>query len=167
MIRRPFSHPRYGRAGRLAIAISTSVWLSCSSTPGKNPPIYPVKGKVLHQGKPIASGVVVYELEGGVAEGTPAVAGGGPLRATGRIEPDGSFRLIAFPGAEGVPEGRYKVGISSRPPRTEGGVLGASADAVKKGDPDVLRGRYADPKTSGLRDEVVKDRANEPRFDLK
>ena len=29
---------------------------------------------------------------------------------------------------------------------------------TKKGNPDVLRGRYSDPKTSGLTGEVVKDR---------
>jgi hypothetical protein len=167
MIRRPFSHPRYDRAGRLAIAVSMGVWLACSPTPAENPPVYPVKGKVLYKGKPISGGVVVYERETDEAKGTPTDPGGGPLRATGRIEPDGSFHLMAVRGAEGVPEGRYKVAISSRPPRTEGGVLGGPADATKKGDPDVLRGRYADPKTSGLRDEVVKDRANEPTFDLK
>ena len=72
---------------------------------------------------------------------------------------------MAFAGAEGVPEGHDTVGISSRPPRTEAGLLD-SADAVKKGDPDVLRGRFADPETSGIRTDVMKDRANEPTFDL-
>src|SRR5262249_5572430 len=126
-----------------------------------HPPVYPVNGRVPYEGKPIAGGVVVYEREG--QETTSA--GGGPFRSTGQLEPDGRFRLTAFAGVEGVPEGHYRVGISSRPPRTERGVLG-SAGAVKTGDPDVLRGRFADPKTSGLRTEVAKDRPNEPTFDL-
>jgi hypothetical protein len=64
-----------------------------------------------------------------------------------------------------MPEGHYKVGISSRRGRTEAGILDAGPK-IQKGNPDVLRGRYSDPKTSGLRDEVVKDRPNEPSFDL-
>jgi hypothetical protein len=51
------------------------------------------------------------------------------------------------------------------PPRTEAGLFGGST--VKKGDPDVLHGRYSDPKTSGLKFDVVADKPNEPVFDLK
>jgi hypothetical protein len=166
MIRRYFHHPRHGRAGRVAIAISTGLCFACSQPRGDHPPVYPVNGKVLYKGKPIEGGVIIYEREGPESKGPPAEPSGGPLRATGQIEADGRFRLMAFPGAEGVPEGRYKVGISSRPPRTEDGLFGGAV-AAKKGDPDVLRGRYADPATSGLRAEVAKDGANEPTFDLK
>jgi hypothetical protein len=166
MLRPTFSRAPRGRAWRLIVAIASAASLACSGSPGDRPPLYPVKGRVLYKGKPIAGGVVVYEREDGGAKASAAGPGGGPLRATGRIEPDGGFRLTAFPGAEGVPEGRYKVGISSVPPRTEGGPLDAGATA-KKGDPDVLRGRYADPSKSGLQAEVLKDGPNEPTFDLK
>jgi hypothetical protein len=167
MIRRPCFYRRRGRVERLMIALLTAASLACTHWPGDDhPPVYPVKGKVLYKGHPIVGGVVVYEFDEGEAQGPATSAGRGSLRATGRIEPDGSFRLVAFPGAEGVPEGRYRVGISSMPPRTEGGILD-SARSATKGNPDVLRGRYADPKTSGLHAEVVKDAANEPTFDLK
>jgi hypothetical protein len=150
---------------RLAAAIVTVPWLACAPT-GDHPPVYPVKGKVTYKGKPITGGSVLYELDGGGdAKGSPAEAGAGPLRATGRIEADGTFQLRAFPGVEGMPEGHYKVGITSRSGRSEAGVLDTSSK-IKKGNPDVLRGRYADPKTSGLKDEVVKDRHNEPAFNL-
>jgi hypothetical protein len=125
-----------------------------------------VKGKVLYKGQPIASGVVLFELEGGDPTSGAGAQPGGPLRASGQIEPDGTFRLVAYQGAEGVPAGNYKVGISSVPPRTEGNILDSAAKA-KKGNPDVLRGRYSDPKTSGLHAEVKKDETNEPTFDLK
>jgi hypothetical protein len=128
--------------------------------------VYPVKGKVTYKGKPITEGSVIYELEGGgAASGSPVQPGAGPLRGTGRIQADGTFQLSAFPGVEGMPEGHYTVGISSRRGRTEVGVLDAGPK-MKKGDSDVLRGRYADPKTSGLKDEVVNGRSNEPSFDL-
>jgi hypothetical protein len=146
----------------LAIAV---LFPACISS-DDHPPIYPIKGKVLFKGTPIAGGTVVFELESSsdraASKDDPASS---PLRATGRIEPDGSFRLMAFSGTEGVPEGKYKVGISSIPPRTEANLFD-SAPSAKKGNPDVLRGKYSDPKNSGLRAEVVKDQTNEPTFDL-
>jgi hypothetical protein len=121
---------------------------------------------VRYNGKPISGGVVVFEQK----EDDPPPAGGprgsAPLRATGRIEPDGTFRLMAFPGADGVPEGHYLVGISSIPPRTEANLFD-SAGAIKKGNPDLLRGRYSDPQKSGLQTRVTRDQLNEPTFDLK
>ncbi len=151
------------RAMGLAAAIASVAWLSC--TPD-HPPVYPVKGKVTYKGKPITEGSVIYEPEGGgEAKGSPAEPGAGPLRVSGRIQADGTFQLWAFPGVEGMPEGHYKVGISSRRGHTEGGILDVGPN-VKKTNQDVLRGRYSDPKTSGLKDEVAKDRPNEPSFDL-
>jgi hypothetical protein len=165
MPQHPFGRSRRARAMELAAAIATAAWLSCAPT-GDHPPVYPVKGKVTYKGKPITAGSVIYELEGGgEAKGSPAEPGAGAFRVTGRIQADGTFHLRAFPGVEGMPEGHYKVGIDSRPGRTEIGVLDAGP-RIKKGNPDVLRGRYTDPKTSGLGDEVVKDRPNEPSFDL-
>jgi hypothetical protein len=166
MIRRSFFLGDLGRASRLMLLASTATLLACSQTPEGRPPVYPIKGKVLYKGKPITGGTVVFERDGGDPPESKAIPGSGPFRATGRIEADGSFGLQAFPDAEGVPAGWYKVGISSIPPRSEGNLLDAAASA-QKGNPDVLRGRYADPKTSGLRAQVVKDQANEPRFDLK
>jgi hypothetical protein len=163
--RNPFGRSRRARAMCLAAAIAAGAWLACSPT-GDHSPVYPVKGKVIYKGKPVTDGYVIYELEGGgEAKGSSAEPGAGPLRVTGRIQADGTFQLRAFPGVEGMPEGHYKVGITSRPGRSEAGILGAGPK-IKKGDPDVLRGRYSDPKTSGLKDEVVKDRPNEPSFDL-
>jgi hypothetical protein len=165
MIRRAFFLPHFGRFVRLMLVTVTAVFLACSQTPAGQPPVYPIKGKVLHKGKPISGGVVIFELEGGDPPTSEAAQGSGPLRATGRIEADGSFRLMAFPGTEGVPAGNYKVGISSMPPRTEANLF-ETVGSAKKGNPDVLRGRYSDPQTSGLRIQVRVDQTNEPTFDL-
>jgi hypothetical protein len=157
---------RFAPASRLVNLAVFAGCLACGGAPGAQPPLYAVKGKVLYQGKPITGGVVVYELESSNAPELKSAQGNGPLRATGRIEADGGFQLIAYPGAEGVPAGSYKVGISSVPPRTEGNLFEAAKSAMK-GNPDVLRGRYADPSKSGLRDKVADDRVNEPTFELK
>jgi len=166
MIRPPSLVGCLKRSARLSLSVFVAGLLGCGLTPSGQPRVYPVRGKVLFQGRPVTGGVVIYELESGHSAELKSSERNGPLRGTGRIEADGSFRLMAFPGAEGVPAGSYKVGISSLPPRTEANLLEAAASA-KKGNPDVLRGRYADPGTSGLHDQVAEDRANEPTFDLK
>jgi hypothetical protein len=166
MSRPRFFNPRRARGARLALLLGATLCLfGCGLSVPDHPPVYSVKGKVLYKGKPVSSGVVLFELEGGDPISSTSNKAGGPLRATGRIEPDGSFQLIAFQGTEGVPEGHYKVGISSVPARTESNILDSAASA-KKGNPDVLRGRYSDPKTSGLRTQVLKDQVNEPTFEL-
>lgn len=148
-----------------AMIVAVAVLISGCDQSGGHPPVYPLEGTVLYKGKPISGGIVVFELEGGEPASSNKDQPSGPLRATGRIQEDGRFRLQVFPGTEGVPAGNYKVGISSMPPHTEAGIF--DGGAVKKGNPDVLHGRYTDPKTSGLRAQVVKDQTNEPTFDLK
>jgi len=61
----------------------------------------------------------------------------------------------------------YQVGISSTPPHSEGNLFSEKAGPKSKGNPDVLRGRYADPRSSGLT-AVVKEQPNEfAPYDLK
>jgi hypothetical protein len=166
MMRVRFRVSDSARNAGLLLLCGAAFSLGCGQGPGDHPPVYPVNGKVLYKGKPISGGVVLYELEGGDSSSRKADSPGGTLRATGKIAADGSFRLMAFSGTDGVPEGKYRVGISSMPPRSEGNLLEVAGNA-KKGNPDVLAGRYADPSKSGLRTEVFKDQANEPKFDLK
>lgn len=162
-------HPGLRSPGGVALTLAAAVvaltWLGCGADQG-HPPVYPVKGKVTLKGKPLTEGYVVYELEeSSGAKSSSGESTAGPLRVVGPIRSDGTFRLNAYPGIEGMPEGRYKVGISSRAGRSEGGLFDADRK-IQKGNPDVLGARYADPKTSGLTDQVVKDKTNEPSFDL-
>lgn len=141
--------------------------IACNQTPEGRLPVHPVKGKVLYKGSPLAEALVIFEKEGAVSAGTTTSPSSGPIRATGRTGADGSFQLMTYHGNDGAPAGDYLVGISSTPPRSEGGIFSKSPGAVSKGNPDVLRGRYADPKTSGLK-AVVKEQENEvPPFELK
>src|SRR4051794_1676010 len=162
LILRTRLRPNTGRVGRLMCLISAATLVGCGGSVG-DPPVYPVKGKVIYKGKPVPGGSVVFELEGDGTSASKAGPGSGTLRATGRIETDGSFRLVVFPGTEGVPAGIYKVGITSIPPRSEGNLLDAAKPAGN-GNPDVLRGKYSDPKSSGLQARVEMDRPNEPTF---
>src|SRR5689334_7832672 len=112
--------------GGLALSIA-----SCG--PG-HPPTYPAGGKVFYKGKP-AQGAQVFlvPLEGGDDEPRPGA----------QVKKDGSFRLSTFRSHDGAPAGRYAVTIVYRSPERK-------ADDDNLG-PDLLRGRYGDPKTTPLR----------------
>ena len=108
--------------------------------------------------------LVIFERSAGAA-----APGGGssPIRATGRTGSDGTFELMTYVGNDGAPAGDYLVGISSVPARTEGGIFQAAPGSITKGNPDVLRGRFAEPRSSGLKAKVEeRDNQLDP-FDLK
>jgi hypothetical protein len=138
---------------------------ACSGSLEDHPPLYPVKGKVTWNGKPMTGGTIIFEYAGEGAD-APKGVGGGPFRATAKIN-DGTFNLIGYAGAEGMPAGKYKVGISALSGRSESNLFGREVELPKKGKSAVSVGSYADPKTSGLTAQVSKDGPNEPVFDLK
>jgi hypothetical protein len=139
---------------------------ACSNSFEDHPPVYPVKGKVLLKGKPMNGGTILFEFsgEGGDAPKGPS---GGPFRVTGKINNEGTFNLVAYAGAEGMPAGDYRVGILAVQGRSESNLFDRKEIVTKKGGSAVSSNRYADPKTSGLTTQVSKDRPNEPVFDLK
>ena len=138
---------------------------ACSNSLEDHPPLYPVKGKVILDGKPMTSGTIIFEYSGDGAD-APKGVGGGPFRVTSKIK-DGTFNLIGYAGAEGMPAGNYKVGILATQGRSEANLFGREIVLPKKGKSAALVSRYADPKTSGLTSEVFRDKPNEPVFDLK
>jgi hypothetical protein len=150
---------------RLLLLAGTIMLPACSNSFEDHPPLYPVKGKVIFDGKPMTSGTIIFEYSG---DGTdaPKGAGGGPFRVTSKIL-DGAFNLIGYAGAEGMPAGNYKVGISATQGRSEDNLFGREVVLPKKGKSAVSLRQYADPKTSGLTSQVYKDKPNEPVFDLK
>lgn len=138
---------------------------ACSNSLEDHPPLYPVKGKVILDGRPMTSGTIIFEHSGDGAD-APKGAGGGPFRATSKIK-DGTFNLVGYAGSEGMPAGNYKVGISATQGRSEANLFGREVALPKKGKSAVSVSRYADPKTSGLTSQVSRDEPNEPVFDLK
>jgi hypothetical protein len=149
----------------LLLLAGTILLPACINSLEDHPPLYPVNGKVILDGKPMTGGTIVFEYSGDEAD-APKGAGGGPFRATSKIK-DGTFNLIGYAGAEGMPAGNYKVGISATQGRSEDNLFGREVVLPNKGKSAALVSRYADPKTSGLTSEVYKDKPNEPVFDLK
>jgi hypothetical protein len=109
---------------------------------------------VNYQGKPLPGAFVLLRKE----QPDPDVPS--PNAITGE---DGSFVLTTYENKDGAPAGDYVVTISTAPRPVEKKV------SLKKAEPyvDLLKGKYADPKTSGLK-VTIKGSSNtlEP-FDLK
>jgi hypothetical protein len=149
---------------RLSLLAATILLAACSAPLEEHPPLYPVKGKVILNGKPMTAGTIIFEHAGDGAD-APKGVGGGPFRATAKIN-DGSFNLIGYAGAEGMPVGNYKVGILGSQGRSESNLFGREVVVQKKGKSAVSVNHYADPKSSGLTTVVTKDGPNEPVFEL-
>ena len=152
--------------GRLLLLAGTVTLSACSNSFDNHPPVYPVKGKVSVNGKPLTGGTIIFEYAGEGSD-APKASPEGPFRVTGKIDNEGTFNLVAYVGSEGVPAGNYKVGISKVRGRSESNLFGRELILQKKASSAVSNNQYADPKTSGLTYQVSKDTPNEPVFDLK
>jgi hypothetical protein len=119
--------------------------VSCSRT------IYPVSGKVTHNGVPAAGAAVFFVRQGGESNSEPTIMG--------IVQEDGSFELVCGSLGKGAPAGKYDVLIEWRSP------IGPENVRPQRG-PDKLNGRYAD-RQRPLLYASVEARANDlPPFQL-
>jgi hypothetical protein len=138
---------KVARAGFLGLGIALSALLSGCGDSDSAPTslkTYPVKGKVvLADGKPLASGVVVFALpEKGMEFEAP-------------LDSDGAFSLKSSYG-EGAPEGSYKIRIQTdvtKPGEAKGRGRRSAANLP-------YPAKYGDETTSGLT-AVVKPSDND------
>lgn len=114
--------------------------LSCAKAPD-HPPVFPVTGRVLYEGRPATGAVVIFH-----STDRPAVA----ERPHGRTNADGEFELTTFQTGDGGPAGAYVVTVEWKRPE----------DHPEQGA-DLLPPIYGDPGTSPLRVTVTAG-ANEP-----
>ena len=134
-------------------ALALSVLAGCAKETLK--PVVPVEGKVLHRGKPVA-GAVVFLVP--AADGAADDA----VRPRGVTGPDGTFRLTTYAQDDGAPPADYAVSVRCPPPQS------ASDGPLGVGPPrDMFRGRYSNPRTSGLQVSITPDTTQLRPFDLK
>src|SRR5262249_20243811 len=131
-------------ASRTAVAL-TMLALACDpGPPAGQLPVHPVEGIVRFQGKPLAGALVSFRPvdEAKFGDSTP--------RPTGQTDQDGRFRLMTYSAGDGAPAGSYLVTIAgqARSQDEPPSLLDAKRIVTKT---DVLRGRFLDPKTSGLK----------------
>src|SRR5262245_7963022 len=138
------------RAGGL-LAVGALVVLASGCAGNKGPRLYPVKGVVRINGEPARDVNIVFTPVTLPADGATPLS---PAAVTGD---DGSFLLMSFKPGDGAPAGDYKVTViypMNRFNKHQSGI-------------DRLRGKFADPKTSGLTAKVEPTSNDLPPFDLK
>jgi len=121
---------------------------SASCGGNKRPATVKVRGTVQWQGQPAAGAQVILH---------PVSATGAmeKIRPNGRTDSAGVFELSSFLPGDGCPAGEYRVTVVW--PQTK---PGATREDAEEG-PDRLKGKYADPETSGL---TVTVRADQPEL---
>jgi hypothetical protein len=123
----------------------------------------PIRGEVLYKGKPLTEGegTVVY---------MPTEAGGEARRATGAIQPDGSFTLTTLDPGDGAMKGKYTIVVycyqphPGEPKTREEREKMVRAGGIKRGS--YIPEKYAKPATSGLTDIVDDSHTGFKRIEL-
>jgi hypothetical protein len=139
------------RAGGLLLAAGALVALASGCGGHKGPVLYSVKGSVRINGEPAKDVNVMFTPV------APPEGGATPLSPAAVTGEDGSFRLMSFKPGDGAPAGEYRVTVIYPMSRFNKHLSGI----------DRLRGKFANPKTSGLTAKVGPKSNDLPPFDLK
>jgi hypothetical protein len=115
--------------------------------------VYPVRGRVLFNGKPTARALVTFHPVG--------ESGNDAVHPSGEVDAQGNFTLTSYTTGDGAPEGEYQVTV----------VWWLAAKAPGAGDETYTRNylpeRYGQVRTSPLRVRVVPGENELPVFELK
>jgi hypothetical protein len=139
------------------LSIAVAVGALCCSSCGGGKDYYPVRGRVLVNGKPAEGITVVLTPQG---DHNPA-----PEQPAGGTRADGSFELRTYVAKDrasyaGAPAGTYVVTCVWYPPDM------GSQPGLMTALPDKLGGKYANPATSPLRVTIPPHAVELPPFEL-
>jgi len=149
---RPMQRVTLRRSPLVLLVLATLCCVSCSS----GTPCYPVRGKVFVNGKAAEGVTVVFHP---IDDPDP-----NPVQPSAVVSADGSFALRSYfvkdrVLKDGAPAGKYRVTCVWYP-----------ADLQKylaqEKLPDKLNGRFANPKTTELKAEVLEKDNELPTFQL-
>jgi len=132
-----FQMNRIAKFFLLAIVAGLALGLA-SCHRGNDRPVFPVTGRVFFQGKPAEGARVTFVS---LTDNDPKKPKPGA-----QVGNNGVFRLSTYASYDGAPPGRYAVLIVYPSPSQK-------IDDENAG-PDLLQGRYADPKTTPLKAEI-------------
>ena len=143
------------------IGLSAAVALTgCSKTrvpaiKGTKLAVFPVKGKLVMDGKPMALATILFnpvaKFPKGAAQMQP--------RAT--ADENGEFKVTTYANDDGAPAGDYKITISWKGEEAAGLSDGGRAEVDEKAPPDYLNSR-----TSKIRVKVKEEPNDLPTWDL-
>ena len=131
----------------LACLLAALLACSCGKTEARRP-VFPVQGKVLFDGKPLANAFLVFHpLDDQAAPRPVAYAEG-----------DGSFVPTTYDSADGAPVGSYAVTVEWRRPPSNEETLPSE---------NLLPARYAKAATTPLKIQIREGENNLETFQVK
>ncbi len=121
----------------------------------------PIRGEVLYKGKPltVGEGTVVYI----------PVESGEMRKATGAIQPDGSFTLTTLNPGDGAMKGKYNIVVYCYEPHPGEPQTMEDRERVRRHGLErgsVIPEKYANPATTGLSDTVDDSHSGFKRIEL-
>jgi hypothetical protein len=137
-------------AGSLLMVAGLVIVFAAGCSGRKGPKLYPVKGMIYINGQPAKDVNVMFTPVTPFEDGlllSPAAA----------TDDDGSFRLTSFDPEDGAPAGEYLVTVIYPMSRFNKNLNGI----------DRLKGKYSDPKTSGLKATIEPKPNDLPAIQLK
>ena len=142
--------PRWPGRAAVAIVVVAGVMLVLPACGKGRKTCYPVRGRILVDGKPAPDAIVMFH---------PAFEDPDRVMPIGQADAEGNFAISSYVNGDGAPVGEYIVTFEWR---ERSGLLKNNFEG-----PDRLKGRYFDPKKSALRITVEKRRQELPPFELK
>jgi hypothetical protein len=145
------------RTAIVGAALGILILAGCGGGDGLE--MYPVRGEVTYNGKPVSQGIVTY---------TPTTPGVGRT-ANGPLQPDGTFVMTTLKRDDGVMRGAYNIVIHSyaedpgAPQSRE--EIEAQGTRVKKMK-SIVPEKYTSPETSGLTDAVDANHSGAKKIEL-
>lgn len=136
---------------RVIIVTVVHCTISSGCSRSDHAPVYPVRGQVLLNGKPLAEAIVTFHQEGSHARAALPSA---------HTDAEGRFKLTSYANGDGAPEGTYSISLvcfRAHPIRK-----GAESDAT-----NVVPPRYANAATSKLTATVLRGDNELPPLQLK
>ncbi len=122
--------------------------------------MYPIRGEVSYNGKPVTTGSVIYIPSGSAGK-----------QAAGKIQPDGTFQLTTRQGNDGAVEGAYQIVVYSLKGQEQGPASRDETETGKARRPAkpayMIPEKYARPETSGLTDNVDSKHPGFKKIELK
>lgn len=115
-------------------------------------PVFPVKGKLLLDGKPLANANLVFHPT------TPLPKDASQILPRGRTSEDGDFTLTTYSDNDGAPAGKYRVTVSYR---------GTHQNLRTNEEPDLMPSAYRNPRASVLKAEVQEGDNDLPPLEIK
>jgi hypothetical protein len=133
----------------LLAAVSLPAWSGCSGNSG--PKLVKVRGKVVMQGRPLASGVVTFQpLENGQIATRRA--------SIGVIGEDGMYHISTYADDDGAEPGEYLVAVDGSLKKGGGAALSIDpSDPAPAASGDNVPRKYLTPQSSGLKAKIPRD----------